>query len=77
MIFSVSSGNPPAASINCPIGVPIRTRKLDGDSNDFPVTVTIRSNSGLFFCIAPYTANAVPTFCTTAPVAIGNPPLGT
>ncbi len=33
-------------------GVPIRTLKFDGLFSDLPVTVTIRSNSGLFFCTA-------------------------
>ena len=75
--FSVSCGRPPHISISWLIGVPMRTRRFDGLARDLPVIVTMRSTSGLCFCTASYTANAVPTFCTTAPVAIGRAPLGT
>ena len=51
-ILPVSSGNPPAASINAETGVPILTLKLAGCCIDFPVTVTTLSNRGLFFCTA-------------------------
>src|SRR5690554_1909964 len=49
IILPVSSGSPPAASINTEMGVPMRVRKLAGRASDRPVTVTMRSIRGLFF----------------------------
>ena len=50
--FTSPSGSPPAASMSDAIGVPMRTRKFDGRFMPLPVTVTIRSTSGLRFCTA-------------------------
>ena len=52
MTSVMSSGRPPAASMRRSAGVPKRTRKFDGILTDLPVTVTIRSIKGLFFCTA-------------------------
>ena len=70
--FTSPSGRPPHASMSCVIGVPIRVRKLLGCLSSLPVTVTMRSKSGLFFITASYTAKAVPTFWMMAPTDTGS-----
>ena len=52
MSFAVPSGAPPQAAMSCDIGVPTRTRKLAFLGSLWPVMVTTRSKSGLFFCTA-------------------------
>ena len=58
-------------------GVPIGTRKLPGEVTPRPVTVTMRSISGLPRRTASATATAVATFWQTMPIADGMPWDGT